>query len=107
MNYRTKVNAVADATENMATAVKMDEETKSHLEELQAEVRLRVGENVTQQELLERLVEDAYESKSDFVDSFRSSTVPLSDEEKAAMQSGRFDSGTETDEDDIDDILYG
>lgn len=91
----------------MATAVKMDEETKSHLEELQAEIRLRTGENVTQQELLERLVEDAYESKSEFVDSFRSSTVPLTDEEKATMRAGQFQSGVETDVDDVDDILYG
>jgi hypothetical protein len=91
----------------MATAVKMDEETKDHLEELQAEIRLRTGQKVTQQEILERLVDDAYESKSEFVDSFRSTTVPLSDNEKAAMQSGRFNSGVETDEEDIDDILYG
>lgn len=91
----------------MATAVKMDEETKSHLEELQAEIRLRTGEKVTQQEILERLVADAYESKSAFVDSFRSSTVPLSEEEKAAMQRGRTSSGRETDEDDVDDVLYG
>lgn len=91
----------------MATAVKMDEETKSHLEELQAEIRLRTGEKVTQQEILERLVEDAYESKADFVDSFRTSTVPLSSGEKEAMREGRFSSGVETDEEDIDDILYG
>lgn len=91
----------------MATAVKMDEEAKSHLEELQAEIRLRTGQKVTQQEILERLVEDAYESKSDFVDSFRTSTVPLSEEEKKIARGGMFSSGVETDEDDIDDILYG
>lgn len=91
----------------MATAVKMDEETKSHLEELQAEIRLRTGTKVTQQEILERLVEDAYESKSVFVDSFRSTTVPLTDEEKDAMSAGRFSSRVETYEDDVDDVLYG
>lgn len=91
----------------MATAVKMDEETKSHLEELQAEIRLRTGERVTQQEILERLVEDAYASKSEFVDSFRETTVPLSEEEKEAARRGMISSGVETDEDDIDDILYG
>ncbi|WP_225335226.1 hypothetical protein [Halomicrobium urmianum] len=85
----------------------MDEETKSHLEELQAEIRLRTGTNVTQQEILERLVEDAYESKSGFVDSFRSSTVPLTEEEKAAMRDGQFKSGVETEEDDVDGVLYG
>lgn len=91
----------------MATAVKVDEEAKSRLEELQAEIRLRTGRNVTQQDLLTRLIDDAYGSRDDVIDSFRESTVPLSEDEKAAMQTGRISSGVETDEDDIDDILYG
>lgn len=91
----------------MATAVKVDEDAKSRLEELQAEIRLRTGRNVTQQKLLTRLIDDAYESRADVIDSFRDSTVPLSDGEKAAMRQGRFSSGLETDEDDIDDVLYG
>ncbi|MFB6185086.1 MAG: hypothetical protein ABEI96_11070 [Haloarculaceae archaeon] len=91
----------------MATAVKMDAETKSRLEKLQAEIKLATGEKVTQQEILERLVEDAYESKAAFVESFRETTVPLSDEEKEAFLNWTFDSGVETDEEDIDDILYG
>lgn len=91
----------------MATAVRVDEEAKSRLEELQAEIRLRTGRNVTQQELLSRLIDDAYESRADVVDSFRESTVPLSGEEKEAMRRGRFASGEETDEEDVDDVLYG
>lgn len=90
-----------------ATMVEIDEGTKSRLEELQAVVRRRTGQEVTQQELLERLVEDASESKSNVVDSFRTSTVPLSETEKEVARSGKFNSGVETDEDDIDDILYG
>jgi len=74
----------------MATAVKVDDEAKSRLEELQAEIRLKTGENVTQQELLSRLIDEAYESRSEFIDSFRESSVPLSEDEKAAMQRGRF-----------------
>jgi len=91
----------------MATAVKMDEEAKSRLEELQAEIKLETGRKVTQQEILTKLVDDAYESKSEFVDSFRETTVPLSEEEIERMNEGTVDSGIETDEDDIDDILYG
>jgi len=91
----------------MATAVKMDEEGKSLLEELQAEIKLRTGKKVTQQEIMTSLLKDAHESKSEVVDSFRESTVPLSDEEREAFHSGMFSSGVETDEDDIDDILYG
>ena len=91
----------------MVTAVKVDEAAKDRLEELQAEIRLETGEKVTQQALLSRIIDDAYESREEVVDSFRASTVPLTDDEKEAMREGRFSSGVETDEDDIDDILYG
>lgn len=91
----------------MARAVKVDEEAKSRLEELQAEIRLRTGATVTQQELLSRLIDDAYESRTEVIDSFRVSAVPLSDAEKEAMGRGRISSGHETDEDDVDEILYG
>ena len=91
----------------MATAVKVDEDAKARLEELQAEIRLQTGEKVTQQELLTRLIDDAYASREDVIDSFRKSAVPLSEVEKAAMRAGRISSGVETDEEDIDDILYG
>ncbi|MEF8808803.1 hypothetical protein [Natronomonas sp.] len=90
----------------MATSVKMDEETKSRLEELQAEVRLETGKNVTQQELLDRLVTDAYESKSEFIDSFRETTLPLSDEEIDEFLSGTTASGEPIAEEDIDRVLY-
>jgi len=90
----------------MATAVKVDEDAKSRLEELQAEIRLRTGENVTQQQLLSRLIDEAYDSRKEVIDSFRSSTLPLSEAEKEVMRQGRISSGVETDEDDIDDVLY-
>jgi hypothetical protein len=90
----------------MPTAVKIDEEAKSRLEELQAEIRLRTGNKITQQEILTRLIDDAYESHEEFVDSFRDTAVPLSAEEKAAMQQNHISSGVETDEEDIDGILY-
>ena len=91
----------------MATAVKVDEAAKSRLEELQAEIRLRTGNRVTQQELLSRLIDDAFASREAVIESFRESTVPLSTEEREAMRRGRFSSGFETDETDVDDVLYG
>jgi hypothetical protein len=91
----------------MTTAVKVDEDAKARLEELQAEIRLRTGEKVTQQQLLTRLIDDAYASREDVIDSFRNTTVPLSETEKDAMRKGRISSGVETDEEDIDEILYG
>jgi hypothetical protein len=91
----------------MATAVKMDEETKSKLEELQAEIKLKTGEKVTQQEILARLVESAVESRAEFVDSFGDGTRTLSEDEIDQFNSGMISSGVKTDEEDIDEILYG
>ena len=91
----------------MATSVKMDEETKTQLERLQAEIRLKTDQRVTQQELLTRLVETATESKMEFIDSFRPDHVPVSEEQREAFHEGRISSGVTTTEDDIDEILYG
>lgn len=85
----------------------INDDAKALLEELQAEIQLRTGRSVTQQELLSRLIDDAYDSRSELIDSFRETTVPLSTAEKQAMADGRFSSGKETDEDDLDEILYG
>lgn len=62
---------------------------------------------MTQQALLIRLIDDAYDSREAVIDSFRESTVPFTDEEKTAMQTGRISSGVETDESDVDDIPHG
>jgi len=91
----------------MATSVKMDDDTKSRLERLQAEIRLKTGERVTQQEILARLVERAIESKADLVDSFREERVPVSETAREAFHDEMVSSGTSTGEDDIDDVLYG
>ena len=90
----------------MGTAVTVDEEAKNRLEELQAQIRLEVGKKVTQQALLSRLIDDAYDSREEVVDSFRESAVPASEDDIDAFLDSTFDSGTKTTEADIDDILY-
>jgi hypothetical protein len=90
----------------MTPSVNVDEETKERLEELQAAIRLRTGRAITQTELLGQIVDRGYESRKEVIDSFKESTVPLSESEKAAMQQGRFSSGNETSESDVDGVLY-
>ena len=91
----------------MPTAVKMDGETKSKLEALQAEIKLKTDQKVTQQKILARLVEHAFESKAELIDSFRPERVPVTEAEREAFHEGMVASGVETSEEDIDDILYG
>lgn len=90
----------------MATSVKMDDDTKSRLERLQAEIRLETGTRVTQQEILARLVERAIESKADLIDSFRDERVPLAAADRERFHDGMVSSGVTTTEADIDDVLY-
>lgn len=85
----------------------MDEETKSRLEALQAEIKLKTGTKVSQQELLAHLVESTVETRSELIDSYRDSLSERTDEELAQFNEGQVASGVETNEDDIDDILYG
>ncbi|MBP1923718.1 hypothetical protein J2751_002763 [Halorubrum alkaliphilum] len=91
----------------MSSAVKMDEDAKSKLEELQAEIRLKTGKKITQQEILSTLIQSAVDSRSEFVDSFRDGTTALNATELEEFNQGTIASGVETTEDDIDDILYG
>jgi len=91
----------------MATSVKIDETVKSRLEELQARIKLETGRKVTQQELLDRLVTDAYDDREEFVRGFRDEYEPPTDEEIEVLLTPTISSGVETDEDDIDEVLYG
>ena len=90
----------------MATSVEMDEETRARLEELQAQIKLETGRKVTQQELLRRLVDDAFTSTSELIESFRETDVSLSDEEIETFLSGTTAGGDPVDEEDIDHALY-
>jgi hypothetical protein len=90
----------------MAKTVKIDDETNSRLEELQAEIKLKTGRKVTFQEILGRLVKSAIGSRSEFIDSFRQTPQALTAEEVKQFNKGMISSGVETDEVDNDDILY-
>jgi len=91
----------------MSTSVKMDEETKSRLEELQAKVKIETGEKVTQQELLSAIVEHALSTEQEVIEEFRETTVPASEDEVKAFHDSISSSGKETTEEDVDEVLYG
>lgn len=91
----------------MSASIKVTDTSKSRLEELQAEIRLETGRNVTQQELLDRIIATTYESKDELIDSFRDDFEPVSDDKIEAWLSGSSDWGVETTESEIDEVLYG
>ncbi len=90
----------------MASSIKVGEETKDRLEQLQAEIKLETGRKVTQQELLDRIVAREFASKAALIDSYRDEWEGLSEEEIQQWLSGTTASGDPVDEDDIDTVLY-
>lgn len=95
----------------MSSPVEISDRAKSRLEALQAEISEVIDRQVSQREILERVVERGYDSKADLVNSFRSETdrrsgEPPTDEEMEAFFSGTSDWGFETSEAEIDEVLY-
>jgi len=90
----------------MATSTPVSEETKARLERLQAAIEHETGQSVTQQELLDRIVEREFESREALIASYCDDWDGLSDEERDQWLSGTNASGDPADEDDIDSILY-
>ncbi|MDY6775462.1 MAG: hypothetical protein SV253_05220 [Halobacteria archaeon] len=91
----------------MSTSIKIDEETKSKIEELQAKIKLETGEKATQEEILEGVVSYALSTEEDIIDSFRDKTVPLSDEEIEEFHGGTSNWDEDLKENDLDEVLYG
>lgn len=90
----------------MATSIKIDEDTKERLEQLQAEIKLETGTKVTQQELLDRIVAREFETKSDLIDSYRDDWDGLSDEEIERWLSGTTATEDPVSEEGIDRVVY-
>jgi len=92
-------------------SVSISERTRALLERLRAEIERETGRAVSERQILERMVEREFESRAALVDSFRAASIDdnfegLSDEEIERWLSGTSDWGTDTEMDDIDEILY-
>jgi hypothetical protein len=72
----------------MTTSVKIGDAAKDRLEQLQAEIKLETGRSVTQQELLDRLVDRQFESREAIVDAYRDEWTGLSEDEVGQLLAG-------------------
>ncbi|WP_254532158.1 hypothetical protein [Natrinema gelatinilyticum] len=89
----------------MIESVKIDNRTKGRLQDLQTEIESETGHIVTEQELLERLVDTVYESRSEFIESLRNEWDELSDEDIDELLCESSEPGDLIDEDEIDDLI--
>ncbi len=88
------------------TTVKITREANSKLDRLQARERLRTGERVTKQSIIEDLVERALAEDEPLI-LLKAPKYPLPDKVWRMIKKIPFDWGVETREEDIDRILYG
>jgi len=91
----------------MSTSVKIEEEDKEKLEKLQALVTLKVGQKLTQQEILSALIREAYEKSDELVEKMLKANVPMTDQEYERILSLVEDWGAETSWEEVDQTLYG
>ncbi|MHB8584873.1 MAG: hypothetical protein ACYDDF_03435 [Thermoplasmatota archaeon] len=88
----------------MATTVRLQDEDKRFLDELQAKILLRTGQRISLDDLLHRLVAVAEEHEDEVI--VENESPRLTEAEiRAALKP--IDFGVETSEEDIDRILYG
>ncbi len=89
----------------MSENIKIHEKDKRIFDMLQAELTLKIGKKITQQELFSRLVDFAESKKDNFFG--RIFKLPLSEKEIRKIKSLQSDWGLVTAETDIDKEVYG
>ncbi|MDD5473109.1 MAG: hypothetical protein PHU34_03065 [Candidatus Methanoperedens sp.] len=89
----------------MSENIKIHEKDKYVFDMLQAELTLKTGKKITQQELFSQLIEFVRAKKDNFFG--RVSKLPLSEKQKKKIRSLSSDWGVETSEEEIDLVVYG
>ena len=89
----------------MSENIKIHEKDKQIFDMLQAELTLRTGKKITQQELFSWFIEFVRARKDVFFG--RLSKLPLSEKEKKKIRSIPNNWGVETSEEEIDLVVYG
>lgn len=86
--------------------IDVGEETKEKIRELKKLIKLKIGREVSTKEIIDKATEKAFESKEEFINSFKEKEVPLSKEEIRGFEEVITDFGEKTTEEEIDDVLY-
>lgn len=89
----------------MATTVRVQDEDKAILDELQARHLLATGERISLDELVHKIVELAQTHEDEII--LEDAPARLAPGELKAFLGGVHDSSLATSEEDIDQILYG
>jgi len=90
----------------MATTIKIDDVTKSRFDKLQARILVETGKKLTQQEILELLLEHAEKDEEEIILRLSGIKFPPSTEERERILSLQCDFGFDTSMVNEDKIIY-
>ena len=90
----------------MTTTIKIDDKTKSRFDKLKARILLETGKKLTQQEILELLLEHAEEGEEALILKLSGIKFPPSEEDRKKFQLLQHDFGFDTSKVDQDKIIY-
>jgi hypothetical protein len=90
----------------MTTTIKIDEDTKSKFDKLQARILVETGKKLTQQEILELLLEHAEKDEEEIILRLSGIKFPPSPEDRKRILSLQIDFGFDTSRPNEDKIIY-
>ena len=90
----------------MTTTIKIDDDTKSKFDKLQARILIETGKKLTQQEILELLLNHAEKGEEEIILKISGINFPPSQEDKKKILSLQTDFGFDTSKLDEDKIIY-
>jgi len=90
----------------MTTTIKIDDDTKSRFDKLQARIFIETGKKLTKQEILELLLEHAEKDEEEIVLKLSGINFPPSTEERERILSLQADFGFDTSKVNEDKIIY-
>ena len=91
----------------MPTSIKVEDSTKKKIDQLQAQILLRTGQKITQQQLVELLANWGIKNLETLENILLDKPIVLSDSEIAAYKKYQVSTGIKTDSRAIDEIVYG
>jgi len=91
----------------MTTSIKVEDSTKKKIDQLQAQILLRTGQKITQQQIVELLANWGIKNLETLENILLDKPIVLSDSEIAAYKKYQVSTGIKTDSRTIDEILYG
>ncbi|MHA1169563.1 MAG: hypothetical protein ACTSRU_17185 [Candidatus Hodarchaeales archaeon] len=90
----------------MTTTIKINDDTKARFDKLKAKIFLETGKKLTQQEILELLLEVAEDGEEEIMLRLSGITFPPSEEDRKKFRLLQKDFGFDTSKVDQDKIIY-